>query len=649
MKRRFSSALFFAFFVLLTAFSVTLSSAANLAAPAAEVTLRKSDYVKISWKSVKGADGYKIYTTQPDGSQKALASTKKTDYTVKSLKPNKSYTFAVRAFVTKKDGTRDFGKYKKNITVKTMLAPPAGVKLQRADENSITVAWDKQKGAVKYKVQYCEKNSDKFITAGITAETSMKISGIGGKNGFKIRVAAVGKDNSSPYAKPVTLYTVPPKIGTPAVTKVSHDAVTLKWNKVKSATKYYVYVCTEPNGKYSVAGKTSKTEFACPVKKASTKYYFKVRGAAETADQLSKGKPSDAVSAKSKPYPFKIQLNSTQIKKGEYIYLNIPHFKNVKWSTSNSKVISLSGSRAYANGTGSATITAKLGDKKTSVKIKVGAPVVNYMSCVFDVTNNKWVFSNKMKDRCYPASMTKLITALVALKYMKTSDVIVVGNELNMVEPMSSRCGIQRGEKFRLGDLLYGLLLPSGGDAAYTIAVNVARKVSGKPNMGYVEAKNYFVKLMNSYMKSLGAVGTHCVNPHGYPVNGHYSTAYDLCLVGKAVLKNPTLKKIVSTPSKYVKALTGKGRSWRTTNQLINPAAVRTVSIHADLKPARSTTIIRGSCRRRRKTAERSSRWSTAVSRSAQDTLPHTDFTTDIYTEKAPRGEFFCFAGCGGD
>ncbi|MGN1194571.1 MAG: fibronectin type III domain-containing protein, partial [Acutalibacteraceae bacterium] len=446
------------------------------------------------------------------------------------------------------------------------------LRLVSAGSDSIKVAWDKVDKAEYYKVSVAVSGQSEYKDVAKTSKCTYTLKNLNGKTGYKIRVVAVVSGNRS-ERESITLYTKPGEVKGLKATKSTYNSVTLSWNEAAGANKYYIYACKTADGKYSLKGTTSKTSFTASLNSAGTKYYFKIRAAVETKNQKTLGTYGKTVSASTKAYPFEISLKSPNIRKGEYIYLSVPHYKNVQWTSSDTNVISLSGSRAFAASTGTATVTASCGGKKTSVKITVSAAVINYMSCVYDYTAGKWVFSNRMYDRCYPASITKLITALVALKYMSVNDTIYVGSELNLVESNSSRCGIQMGEKFRLGDLLYGMLLPSGGDAAYTIAVNCARKVSGKPNMGYVEAKNYFVSLMNSYMKSLGAVGTHCVNPHGYPVNGHYSTPYDLVLVAKQVLKNPTLKTITSTRAKYVTALTGKGRSWYSTNQLLNPSS----------------------------------------------------------------------------
>lgn len=567
------SSLSFVFVSLLVLFACSFSSlAASQSIPAEKVKITSfsstASSITLSWKKVDNAVGYKVYEATDKGGV-LVKKTNECSATVTGYSPDTTHIFRVRAYTKDKDGNTVNGILSDTVTVRTKLADIRDLSFAAASETAVKVSWSKVAKAAYYKIAIAPFGSSDYKNVGQTEKCEFTVRGLSGKSGYKIRVVAVGKGNRSEYAR-IPLYTRPSVVTGFKATKTTYNSATLQWNKMPCTNKYYVYVCSTKDGKYALAGTTGKTSLTVKLSKTETKYYFKIRAAAETEYQKTVGSAGNAVAATTKAYPFTIKLSSASVRKGEYLYLSVPHYKNIKWTSSNPTVISLSGSRAYAGATGSATVTAESAGKKTSVKITVGAAVTNYMACVYDYTAGKWVFSNRLNERCYPASITKLITALVALKYMSVNDTIVVGNELNMVEAMSSRCGILKGEKFRLGDLLYGLLLPSGGDAAYTIAVNCARKVAGRPNMGYVEAKNYFVSLMNSYMKSIGATGTHCVNPHGYPVNGHYSTVHDLVLVAKQVLQNPTLKTVTSTQAKYITALTGKGRSWRSTNQLLN-------------------------------------------------------------------------------
>ena len=452
---------------------------------------------------------------------------------------------------------------------KEKLATPTGLAYSKATTSSITVKWKAVKGAETYYVYCGISGKDGYTLVGKTSATSYTIKKLSTDKKYKIKVKATAKGKtSSDRSELIRLCTLPPRGAKPSVVSRDGASVTVKWAKSGRANLYAVYVASSKNGKYKKVTTTEKTTYTYKKKTPEKACYFKIVPILETKNQYSVGKASKI--RKASIGKITIELPEI-IRKGEYPEITVPYYNSkVKWKSSDKSVIKIKNGRILAAGQGTAKLTATYKKKyKATVTVKVSAPTVNYMSAVYDVTNKEYIYHNRLNDRCYPASITKLVTALVALKYMDLDDTIVVGNELNMVEAYSSRCGLKKGEKFRLKDILYGLLLPSGGDAAYTIAVNCARKVSGNKNMGYVAAKNYFVNMMNKYMKDIGATGSHFVNPHGYPVKGHYSTVHDLVLVAQKVLKNKTLKSITSTSYKYVTALTGQGHSWGTTNSLI--------------------------------------------------------------------------------
>lgn len=566
---------FLIFFSLLLISTVTLSfgslAADKLPAPVISKKSSTSSSVTFSWEKVDGASGYKIYMLSENGKYVAQKSVKDTTYTASNLKSNTSYTFRIRAYKTAENSKKDFGLFCKSFSCKTKLENVKNLRFVSSTSTAIKLQWDKHKDATAYNVYYRRLGDKEYKFYAKTTSTSCAVKKLDSKTAWQIKVAAVSENNISAYTKTPAVYTNPKAPSNLSVSKKDGSTVTVTWDKVSLANTYYVYISKDKDSGYKCLGSTKSNSFVCNVNEPKATRYIVVKAAVVTDFQKSKSAPSDALKAKTGN--ISITLPSV-IRKGEYPDIKVNSYTSkVKWTSSNTDVIKVKGSRLFANGKGTATITAKYKDCKASVKVTVSSPVINYMSAVYDVTNGKYVFENRQNSRCYPASITKLITALVALKYMDEDDVIVVGDELNMVESLSSRCYIYKGEKFKLKDILYGLLLPSGGDAAYTIAVNVARKVSGNSKMGYVEAKKYFVSLMNNYMKSIGATGTHCVNPHGYPVDGHYSTVHDLVLVAQRVLKNSTLKKITATSRKTVTALTGKTRTWKTTNGLISTSS----------------------------------------------------------------------------
>lgn len=527
----------------------------------------QSNSCTLSWNAQETADGYRVYQKNSDG-YKILANVKKNSFRAENLKSNTNYTFAVRAF-TLENGKRVFGPLSETVTAKTKLPSVSEIKSGGATLSSFSFSWKAVRGAEKYLIYISPTGVTAYKKIGETTGTSFTAAELSGETGYKIRIRAEGKNNSSVLSDAALFYTVPKKVEKIKTASAAGTKVRLTWEKTSAVSFYKLYAAEKKDGKLRYIGKTSDNSFVFTGEKSLTNYYFVIRPIVETGTQSLKGALSQRVRGKTG----KLTVSIGKVRKGEYpTVVSSAGTKYLKLSSSDKSVLRVVGKdQLFAASTGSAYITAKNGKSTVKVKVNVSAPIFNYMSCVYDVTDGKMIFGNRMNDRCYPASITKLITALVATKYMSLDTVITVGNELNMVEPLSSTCGIERGEKFRFGDLLYGLLLPSGGDAAYTIAVNCARKVAKNPNMGYVEAKNYFVSLMNDYMKSIGATGTHCVNPHGYPVSGHYSTVHDLLLVARRILKNPTLSKVTSTNARYVTALTGKGRYWTTTNALLVP------------------------------------------------------------------------------
>lgn len=148
--------------------------------------------------------------------------------------------------------------------------------------------------------------------------------------------------------------------------------------------------------------------------------------------------------------------------------------------------------------------------------------------------NSKIVLYSKNSDQIVSmASTTKIMTALVALKYGNLNNEIEISKRAAAIG--GSTVGYRAGEKIKLKELLYGLMLRSGNDAAIAISEGIAGSV-----------ENY-IKLMNEYAKELGMLSTHYESPHGLDSSGHYSTAYDLALVTSAARENETFRKIVAT------------------------------------------------------------------------------------------------------
>lgn len=164
-------------------------------------------------------------------------------------------------------------------------------------------------------------------------------------------------------------------------------------------------------------------------------------------------------------------------------------------------------------------------------------PDINAKSAILIEANTGQILFQKNPNlRCFPASTTKILTALVALSKEKDLDKLFkVSKNAIMIEPGSSSYYLNEGETISFQDALYAMLLISANDAANVIAENISGSIQE------------FVKEMNQFAQNIGAKGSHFVNPSGLHNPQHYTTAYDLSLIARQAYKNETLRKIVST------------------------------------------------------------------------------------------------------
>lgn len=187
------------------------------------------------------------------------------------------------------------------------------------------------------------------------------------------------------------------------------------------------------------------------------------------------------------------------------------------------------------------------------------------------VGSSETLFDYNADMRVAPASLTKLLTASVALEHMRADEVITVGSELQMLPPESSVCLISAGHQLTLRDLIRGMLMMSGNDAAYTVAVSVARAVNGNTEMPDKEAATYFCELMNESAKQLGMNNSRFTTPDGSDSSGQYSTANDLRILAEHALSVPEIREIVTEYQKYVVFESGENITWTNSNRLLNP------------------------------------------------------------------------------
>ncbi|MBE6678070.1 MAG: D-alanyl-D-alanine carboxypeptidase [Ruminococcaceae bacterium] len=181
---------------------------------------------------------------------------------------------------------------------------------------------------------------------------------------------------------------------------------------------------------------------------------------------------------------------------------------------------------------------------------------------VYNLTEQYTVYSKIEHEICAPASLTKMLTALVALDYISYESSVRVGDEIDMIGANSSVAFLQKGSRYKMSTMLEALMLPSGNDAAYSLAVNAARVHANDNSLPAEDAVSDFVRLMNEKAKALGCISTCFLSPDGYDADGQYTTTEDMLLISIAAYSNAYIKECVS---KSVNSQHG----WYNSNMLI--------------------------------------------------------------------------------
>ncbi len=152
-----------------------------------------------------------------------------------------------------------------------------------------------------------------------------------------------------------------------------------------------------------------------------------------------------------------------------------------------------------------------------------------------DALTGETLYEKNSYEQLYPASTTKILTALLVIEEGDLDHVVVIEPQDTQVEP--SAIGFKPGDRFTRRELLYALMLKSANDVAQALA---------RDNAGSIEA---FAEKMTRRAASLGALQSHFANPHGLPNPNHYTTPYDLALIARAAMQQPAFRQIVATVS----------------------------------------------------------------------------------------------------
>lgn len=214
---------------------------------------------------------------------------------------------------------------------------------------------------------------------------------------------------------------------------------------------------------------------------------------------------------------------------------------------------------------------------------------------VYDCDSRAFVtISGTQEERIYPASVTKLFTAYVALLFLNPNDTVTVDADmLSMIVNGSSVADIQPGDTLQIGELVEAMLLPSGNDAAYILAVKAGRRLEGDAYASAGTAVAAFVDEMNRQAQILGLTGTHFANPDGIHSDDHYTCFADAAMIGMLAMEDPVIMEYTAV-SRDTKTLASGEKQWKNTNALIDPQSEYYCPYAVGLKTGQ--TPMAGSC-----------------------------------------------------
>ena len=188
------------------------------------------------------------------------------------------------------------------------------------------------------------------------------------------------------------------------------------------------------------------------------------------------------------------------------------------------------------------------------------APEISSESAVLiESSSEKILYSKKDDQKMYPASTTKILTAILTLENCKLDDIVTVPYEAISIIPSGySVAALQAGEQLTVEQLLQVMMVHSANDAANALAYHVSGSLEG------------FASLMNQKVADLGLQNTHFTNPSGMQNENHYTTAYDLAIIMKYCMKNSTFRSLAGLKSCTIPATNKyEERIFKTTNELL--------------------------------------------------------------------------------
>ena len=189
---------------------------------------------------------------------------------------------------------------------------------------------------------------------------------------------------------------------------------------------------------------------------------------------------------------------------------------------------------------------------------------------IYDLSADEYMLrSDAVNTKIYPASITKIFTAYVAMQHASLEDEITVGAEIKLIDTDSSVAKLKEGDVLTVEQLIGGMLLPSGNDAAYALSTAIGRKLAEDPDLSAQKAMERFVEQMNAEAEALGMKDSHFVTPDGNHDDDHYIGLADMVTLGKLAMESEVISRYAKSQSETVTAGTDRTLEWENTNLLI--------------------------------------------------------------------------------
>lgn len=226
----------------------------------------------------------------------------------------------------------------------------------------------------------------------------------------------------------------------------------------------------------------------------------------------------------------------------------------------------------------------------------IGPQTYGEAGIVMDAESGAILYAKNIDGKAYPASITKVLTTLVALENSSMEDIVTVSADaVNGIPYGYAHVGLKAGEEITLKDALYAVLLASANEASYAVGESVGTKASGNADGGYA----WFLAQMNTRAKELGAVNSNFVNTNGLEDDEHYTTARDMALITRELLMNHPEFETISQTLQYTIPPTEMEEEPRTFqqvhqmfyegNEYFNPRVIAGKTGYTDL--ARNTLV----------------------------------------------------------